>query len=109
VYSSSSSSSSLLLGKLDLSANPSVANRSVFLAMDTRLLLNSTLELLIDAGDGIWHSSGTGVEHMHISNVPETNVVYQCGDAPVGSKLWAVSSFQLQVRTIRINHTHATL
>ena len=88
---------SVLLGELDLSANPSVANRTVFLAADTRLLFNATLELLMDGGDGVWHTSGTGTEHMHISNVPETNAIYQCGDAQQGSRLWAVSSFQLQL------------
>jgi hypothetical protein len=36
-------SSSLLLGEVDLAANPSIANRSVFLALDTRLLVNATL------------------------------------------------------------------
>ena len=98
-------SNSVILGELDLSDNPSVANHSVFLALDTRLLSNATLELLIDAGDGVWHSSGTGIEHMHLSNgmewngrwLPEADAVYQCGDAQQGSRLWAVSSFQLQM------------
>lgn len=44
-----SSSTSLVLGTLDLASNPSVLNRSVFLAVDARLLVNATLELLIDA------------------------------------------------------------
>jgi hypothetical protein len=42
-------STSLVLGTLDLASNPSVLNRSVFLAVDARLLVNATLELLIDA------------------------------------------------------------
>lgn len=93
------SATSLLLGELDLSANPSVANHTVFLAVDTRLLFNATLVLLMDAGDGVWRSSGSGVEHMLISNVPKTNAVYMCGDAQLGSRLWAVSSFQLQMQS----------
>ena len=96
----SAATNSLLLGELDLLANPSAVNRSVFLALDTRLLLNATLELLMDAGDGVWRTSGTGIEKMHISNVPETNAVYQCGDAQRGSRLWAVSSFQLQLGAV---------
>ena len=49
-------------------------------------------------GDGVWHSSGTGVEPMQLMNVPPKRAVFQCGDAPQGSKLWAVSSFQLQMK-----------
>lgn len=64
---------------------------------DTRLVTNATLELLIDGGDGIWRTSGVGTEPMHLMNVPPKDVVMQCGDAPKGSKLWGVSSFQLQM------------
>ena len=96
-WSQTAGAASILLGQLDLAANPSVANHSVFLALDTRLIFNGTLELLIDGGDGVWHSSGTGTEPMHISTTPEVDAVWQCGDAPQGSQLWAVSSFQLQM------------
>jgi hypothetical protein len=46
----------------------------------------------------VWHSSGTGVEPMQLMNVPPKRAVFQCGDAPQGSKLWAVSSFQIQIK-----------
>ena len=46
----------------------------------------------------MWHSSGTGVEPMQLMNVPPKRAVFQCGDAPQGSKLWAVSSFQNQIK-----------
>jgi hypothetical protein len=93
-------STSIILGEVELAANPSVANRSVFLALDTRLLFNATLELLIDQGDGVWHSSGVGTEPMSVRNpslggTPE--IVMQCGGAPQGSRLWSISSFQLQM------------
>lgn len=51
----------------------------------------------MDAGDGAWRTSGTGTEPMHLMNVPPKDLVFQCGDAPQGSRLWAVSSFQLQM------------
>jgi len=60
-------------------------------------VFNATIELLMDAGDGAWRTSGTGTEPMHLMNVPPKDLVFQCGDAPQGSKLWAVSSFQLQM------------
>ena len=51
----------------------------------------------MDCGDGIWQGSGVGIEAMHIKNVPDIDLTFQCGDAPTGSKLWAVSSFQVQM------------
>ena len=49
----------------------------------------------MDRGDGVWPGSGVGTEGMHIKNVPPIDLTFQCGDAPTGSKLWAVSSFQV--------------
>ena len=46
----------------------------------------------------MWHSSGTGVEPMQLMNVPPKRAVFQCGDAPQGSKLWAVRSVQNQMK-----------
>ena len=51
----------------------------------------------MDRGDGVWHGSGVGIEAMHIKNVPPIDLTFQCGDAPTGSGLWAVSSFQAQM------------
>lgn len=93
-------STSIVLGEVELDDNPSVANRSVFLALDTRLLYNATLELLIDQGDGIWRASGVGTEPMSVRNPSlggTPKIVMQCGGAPQGSRLWSVSSFQLQM------------
>ena len=52
-------SAAVLLGELDLATNPSVTNKSVYLAVQSRVQANSSvLELLIDPGDGNWRSSG---------------------------------------------------
>ena len=73
-WSQTAGAASVLLGQLDLAANPSVANHSVFLALDTRLIFNGTLELLIDGGDGVWHSSGTGTERGEAYTSPASHM-----------------------------------
>ena len=70
----------VLLAEIDLASNPSVANRSVFLAANAQVLGADSLELMIDRGDGGW----VGTAQSCADPVPES---------------WSVHSTQAQLRS----------